>query len=564
MPTGEACALEAALTDARLLPESLLKRAKRVGAETQTPLIASITRLGLLGEDSLAQWLAGYTDTQRWTPGSEQGAPKLPKDANLTFLKAKRALFLSTANKTWRIVVTDPTDTGLIAALQFILHSDAEVLIGTEADILTGLSEYKEAEQHAASIDSAIDDANHSIYDGDVSLLKDLNSDAPAIQAVNKIISDACECHASDIHIEPMERSVVVRYRSDGVLREMMSLPQAMAGAIVSRVKVMASLDIAEKRLPQDGRIRTSIRGQNVDLRVSTSPTIHGESLVMRVLGRSTKPLNLDDLGLSNTSIAHFSDVLARPNGIVLVTGPTGSGKTTTLYAALNQLKIPNMKILTVEDPVEYLIPGINQVQVKPDIGLTYAKALRAFLRQDPDVMMVGEIRDKQTADIAIRAALTGHLVLSTLHTNSALGAVTRLIDMGIEPFLIASTLTLTAGQRLVRKLCMTCRTKRSLSAEERRLFQAHLSFVPQHIYSQGCCASCDQSGFNGRVPIIETVRVNTALANMIRGGSDEAEMRDMITTSGNPTLFADGLARVAQGVTTLSEVKRAALGSVE
>ncbi|MGD1954774.1 MAG: GspE/PulE family protein [Sphingomonadales bacterium] len=557
--------LEAALAQAELLSPELLERAKRVGRETRTPLIASLTRLGLMREEDLAHWLAEETGVARWALGDGHGIPALPADANMTFLKAKPALFIEADGSKWRLVVTDPTDESLIAALKFTVNKPADILIGTEADILSALSQLSDDEdQQGLSVAAAIEVIGSASESDDISALQDLNSDAPAIRAVNKIISDAVEQHASDIHIEPLERSVVVRYRSDGMLREILSLGQGMASALVSRIKVMAKLDIAEKRLPQDGRIRTSIRGQNVDLRVSTSPTIYGESVVLRILGRSTTPLDLTELGLPDLSVQHMQKALARPNGIILVTGPTGSGKTTTLYAALNKLHTPDTKILTVEDPIEYLMPGINQVQVKPDIGLTYAKALRSFLRQDPDVMMVGEIRDKETADIAIRAALTGHLVLSTLHTNSALGAITRLVDMGIEPFLIANTLVLSVGQRLVRQRCGQCKIKRAPRHAEQQVFESHMGLVPNFVFDKGGCPACQQTGFSGRIPIIETTPIDDQLAHIITQTASEAQMNSYAQEQGYKSLFADGLSRVANGLTTISEVERAALGTAQ
>jgi general secretion pathway protein E len=357
------------------------------------------------------------------------------------------------------------------------------------------------------------------------------------------------------VHIEPMARHVCVRYRVDGRLQEVEWLPDALAAPVASRIKVMAGLDIAETRLPQDGRLRLTVQGLDIDVRVSTSPISYGESIVMRLLGRSTVRLELNALGLPDGARLSLERALSRPNGIILLTGPTGSGKTTTLYAAINRLRRPDVKILTVEDPVEILLEGVNQVQVRPEIDLTYANALRAFLRQDPDILMIGEIRDRETADIAMRAALTGHLVLSTLHTQSAIGAFTRLADIGIEPFLTASTVIATIAQRLVRALCPRCSEPRPLDGRERALFERYEQAAPDQIMVATGCPACGGTGYHGRIPIMEIFEVDEAARAAIHDNKTEA-----LDAHRRPadTLFGHGLALVAQGKTDLVEIERA------
>lgn len=389
----------------------------------------------------------------------------------------------------------------------------------------------------------------------DIARLLEDDSEAPVIRLVQRVLVNAVNRRASDIHIEPMARHLSVRYRIDGRLQEVERHPDAFAGPIASRIKVMAGLDIAESRLPQDGRLRFTVRGREVDVRVSTSPISHGESIVLRLLGRSEVPLDLEKLGLPPTALEKLNRALDRPHGIILLTGPTGSGKSTTLYAAISRLRRPEVKILTVEDPVEVLVEGVNQVQVRPDIGLTYAATLRAFLRQDPDILMIGEIRDRETADIALRSALTGHLVLSTLHTNSALGAFTRLVDIGVEPYLTASTVIATIAQRLVRSLCKECRQERPLTLNEHRHFTAIGFTPPGTIFDPAGCPSCLQTGYSGRIPLIEIVEVDDALRERIRDNSLREESHHGPFSE---TLAGHGLTLVAAGRTTLAEVTRA------
>ncbi|MBI2354673.1 MAG: type II secretion system ATPase GspE [Deltaproteobacteria bacterium] len=381
--------------------------------------------------------------------------------------------------------------------------------------------------------------------------LLDLADEAPVIRLLNSILSEAVKERASDIHIEPYERYLMVRFRIDGILYEKLSPPKIIQDALVSRVKIMSGLNIAEKRLPQDGRIRVIVAGRDVDIRVSTIPTFYGERAVLRLLDKKKGVLSLSDIGLGDEGVAVMERMLARTNGIILVTGPTGSGKSTTLYAALNRLNSSEKNIITIEDPIEYQIKGIGQIQVNPRIELTFASGLRSILRQDPDIIMVGEIRDAETAEIAIQASLTGHLVLSTLHTNDAATAVTRLVDMGIEPFMIASSLAAVMAQRLVRVICPHCR-------EEYRPVERYAGVtLPERLYRGRGCDRCFGLGTLGRTAIYEIMPVDQQLCSMIIRRAHAGEIKEYAVSRGMRTLRDDGLARAAAGITTLEEVLR-------
>jgi general secretion pathway protein E len=388
--------------------------------------------------------------------------------------------------------------------------------------------------------------------------LLELTEEAPIIRLLNALIQQAIKEKASDIHIEPYERELEVRFRIDGILREVIRPPKIIKDALISRVKIMAGLDIAEKRLPQDGRIRLIAGGRDIDIRVSIVPTTHGERAVLRILDRQQGLKGLWELGLSDTYEKAIEGILKRPNGIMLVTGPTGSGKTTTLYAALNRIEKAERNIITAEDPVEYQLKGVGQIQVNPKIGLTFASALRSILRQDPDVIMVGEIRDLETAEIAIQASLTGHLVLSTLHTNDSASAVTRLLDMEIEPFLIASSLTAVLAQRLVRTICVWCKEAYEPSLEELAYFDGNEA--PKLLYRGKGCPACAQSGYSGRTGIFELLLIDNDIRRLITARSDAQGIKEQAISKGMQPLFKDGLLKVSQGITTLEEVLRVSL----
>ncbi|MFZ3260435.1 MAG: type II secretion system ATPase GspE, partial [Thiobacillus sp.] len=393
----------------------------------------------------------------------------------------------------------------------------------------------------------------------DLQQLKELASEAPIIRLVSLIISHALESRASDIHIEPFESCLTVRYRVDGVMHEVESPPRSFSAAVISRIKIMASLDIAERRLPQDGRIKLRIQGKEIDLRVSTVPTMHGESVVMRILDKSGTALNFVTLGFDSDVLERFMEVLMLPHGILLVTGPTGSGKTTTLYTALDKLNNPDLKILTVEDPVEYQMEGINQIQVKPQIGLTFANALRSIVRQDPDIIMIGEIRDLETAQIAVQSALTGHMVLSTLHTNDAASTINRLLDMGMDDYLLTSTVNGILAQRLVRTLCTKCRQAHPALPEvvEEMQLKRYTQADPIMLYRPVGCDHCSGTGYMGRISILEMLVMSDAIRSMVMRHVTAGEIRQQAITDGLQTMYEDGLRKAVAGVTTIEEVLR-------
>ncbi len=385
--------------------------------------------------------------------------------------------------------------------------------------------------------------------------LMEAEDDAPIIRLINAMLTEAIKINASDIHIEPFESRMRVRFRVDGMLREILQPPGNIAPLIISRIKVMAKLDIAEKRLPQDGRISLRVAGRAVDVRVSTLPSGHGERVVMRLLDKQAGRLTLENLGMAKDVQTKFNTLLHKPDGIILVTGPTGSGKTTTLYAGLARINVKSRNILTVEDPIEYYIDGIGQTQVNAKVGMSFARGLRSILRQDPDIVMVGEIRDLETATIAVQASLTGHLVLSTLHTNSAIGAITRLRDMGVEPFLLASSLIGVMAQRLVRKLCPACKKPHTTTESEREWLNLPEGDAPT-IYSASSCGECNHLGYAGRTGVYEFVPVDDKLQDMIHDGEGEHAMEQYARTYAS-TLRQDGRRLILEGVTSLEEVLR-------
>lgn len=514
-------------------------------------LAATLVQLGMVSEMDLARSLADYHGCPL-LPGGDLPT-QLPSigGLNRSFLSQRHVLPIAIEGGILALAMADPDDGEAREAMGFVSDAEAVVpVVATFSDIDEALAVVWPVE--LALSDTALDVAASA---EDLERLAESDSEAPVIRLVQRLLASAAARRASDVHIEPMARHVSVRYRIDGRLVEVEKLADTMAAPLASRIKVMAGLDIAESRLPQDGRLRFTERGRDVDVRVSTSPIAHGESIVMRLLGRTSVALDLDALHLPAQPKAMLERVLDRPHGIILLTGPTGSGKTTTLYAAINRLRRPDVKILTVEDPVEILIEGVNQVQVRPEIDLTYANALRAFLRQDPDILMIGEIRDRETADIAMRAALTGHLVLSTLHTQSAIGAFTRLEDLGIEPFLTASTVIATLAQRLVRQLCSRCKTPCSPDAAEGAAFARIGLAVPKLVMTAVGCPACGGTGYHGRLPIMEIYEMGEEGRAAIRERHTERLEAGRLPAE---TLFGHGLALVADGLTDMAEVERA------
>lgn len=526
-----------------------LARARSIEDDSGEDLATILTRLGIVSEQALVEYYKAATGL---LPVGEaewpQGAPVIAAEqVSVAFLRDHLVLPLARQGDALLVAVGDPLRTfaadslGQLAGLRVVRRIATRGAIEAAIDRLYG---------SGRSDDALVADADED----DLERLRDLVSDAPVIRAVNRLIADAVDARASDIHLEPAEDRLAVRYRIDGVLVEQPALPPQMRAGLVSRIKVMAELNIAERRLPQDGRLRVAVRGHEIDLRVAIAPSIHGQTVVMRILDKSGMALDFAALGFAPELAERMETMLARPHGIMLVTGPTGSGKTTTLYAALATINSGTRKILTVEDPIEYRLPGIVQTQVNPAIGLDFAAALRSFLRQDPDVMMVGEIRDLETAQIAIQAALTGHGLLSTLHTNTAAGAITRLLDMQVEPFLLASTLNAVVAQRLVRRLCPHCKVPHVPGPGQRAALRCDDSAT---FWRGAGCGECGHTGFKGRIALVEFLEVDEAVAQLILDRADAREIARRAGAKQLYTMMQDGLAKAKAGLTTVDEVLR-------
>jgi general secretion pathway protein E len=534
------------------MAEEALTRARLVEAETGETLDKIVTRLGLISEDALAAALARALGLPLVDAASFPSENAPVPEVSAPFLRDRRALPLRVEGSRVVVAMANPLDRDAAAGIAFATGRAVDRCVARGGDIDAAIDRLYRAEA-AAEVEDEVDE-------GDLERLKDMVSDAPVIRAVNRLIADAVDARASDIHLEPTDDRLAVRFRIDGMLREMAPKPPAMRAPVVSRIKVMAGLNIAERRLPQDGRLRLTVRGHEIDLRVATAPSIHGESVVMRILDRANLALDPKSLGFDADLEYQFLSALAQPHGIMLVTGPTGSGKTTTLYAALAHLNAPERKLTTIEDPIEYRLPGVVQSQINPAIGYTFSSALRSFLRQDPDVMMVGEIRDTETAQIAVQAALTGHMILSTLHTNTAAGAVTRLLDMGVEPFLLSSVLTGVLAQRLVRRLCPHCREPYAVDpALLERLGIAEHPGDPSTFYRPVGCPSCKGSGYAGRMAVFEFIRIDRDMAGLILHRADTRTIAEAAARAGFGTLRADGIAKARLGLTALEEVLRVA-----
>ncbi len=494
---------------------------------------------------------------------SSEDLPKVPfvvDGVSSRFIREYMVIPLELKNNVLKVVMANLEDRQTLDALRVATSADIAVYTADTKVVEEYISRFYG--QESQNINRIIEDiGEHDIEfireeEEDIGHLKDLAAEAPIIKLVNLLITRAVEGRASDIHIEPFEDEMKVRYRIDGVLHDIESAPKRLQAAIVSRIKIMAKMNIAERRLPQDGRIRLKVGEGEIDLRVSTIPVLHGESVVMRILRKEGIVIDLDLLGFPADTLGGFNQLIAKPHGIILVTGPTGSGKTTTLYGALDKINFPDRKIITVEDPVEYQLKGVNQIQVKPQIGLNFASTLRHIVRQDPDIIMIGEIRDLETAEIAIQSALTGHLVFSTLHTNDAPSAITRLIDMGVENFLLSSTIRGILAQRLVRVLCHACKEIDHASANRDELSILGLGSDATLFRGKGC-EQCTFTGYYGRTGIFELLMVTEGIRKLILKGSDANELRDAARQQGMRTLFENGAEKIKSGVTTLSEVLR-------
>jgi general secretion pathway protein E len=516
-----------------------------------------LVKLGLVSEKDVAESLS--TQLKLELVDRTEYPDERPNGTDVTarFLKKNKALILDEDDDTLSVVMADPLDDYVIDALKLRSGKAVRPRLGVPSEIEYALEQLYDGSSAAAG--SADTDVVAAQYLDDVEQLKELAGEAPVIKLVNQLIHRAAETGASDIHIEPFEGQLKVRYRVDGLLREVDSPPMQSAAAVISRVKIMANLNIAERRLAQDGRFKQRVRGVEYDLRVSTVPTMYGESVVMRLLQRDAVAMDFVSLGFNESQVKTMHDVLATPHGILLVTGPTGSGKSTTLYAALTHLNQPERMIITVEDPVEYNIRGINQMQVKPQIGLTFANALRSIVRQDPDVIMIGEMRDTETAQIAVQSALTGHLVLSTLHTNDAAGSVMRLLDMGVQDYLLTSAVTAIQAQRLVRTLCTDCREEYTPIDEviERWGLDRFAEDGKVTLHKPVGCDSCGGTGYTGRLAILEILMMSNEIRDLVLKRCDVGDIARLAAEQGMVTMRDDGLQKAVAGLTTIEEVLR-------
>ncbi|MCH1626574.1 GspE/PulE family protein [Ferdinandcohnia quinoae] len=481
---------------------------------------------------------------------------RYPIDSSLTSLVSKEIarrynlMPLKREGDKLFIAMSDPLDFFAIEDVRLTTGFQIETAIATKDEIYNAINKYYDLGE---GIIEFMDDIPEEAQKERIT-----NEDSPVVKLVNQILLNAVQLRASDIHIDPQETKVALRYRIDGVLRTERILPKNMQNVLTARIKIMANLDITENRIPQDGRIKMNLDFHPVDLRISTLPTVYGEKIVMRVLDLSNQLNDLQHLGFNKVNLQRFMKLIERPTGIILLTGPTGSGKSSTLYAALNKLNSEDVNIITIEDPVEYQLEGVNQIHVNSNIGMTFATGLRAILRQDPNIIMVGEIRDRETADIAVRASLTGHLVLSTLHTNDSLGTITRLIDMGVEPFLVASSLTGVVSQRLVRRVCRDCAEAHEPTKRELEIFAKHGIRIEEIIRGRGC-GTCNMTGYKGRVAIHELLEINDEMRRVIMNIESFSKLREIAIKNKMIFLIDDGLLKVKQGITTTEEILRVA-----
>jgi general secretion pathway protein E len=514
----------------------------------------------LIPEQELCQLMSELLEIPFVTFDQFPKEPLYLNDLSVQFMKQNRLLPVQREQGELTVILHDPLDFYTLDAIRMATGLRVKPLIGTESEIAEALEQLYGAGTTMEKIIEDIDNIpEYQLEDEeDVDHLRDMASEAPVIRLVNLIISKAIDIKASDIHFEPYENQFRIRYRVDGVLHDVEAPPKRLQSAIISRVKIMAKLNIAERRLPQDGRIMVRVKGKEIDFRVSTVPTIHGESVVLRILDKSSIVLDIEKLGFPADILTDFDQAIRKPHGIILVTGPTGSGKTTTLYCALEKINSPDKKIVTVEDPVEYQLRGVNQIQVKPGIGLSFASSLRSIVRQDPDVILIGEIRDAETADIAIHAALTGHLVFSTLHTNDAASAITRLIDMGIEDYLLSSTLIGILAQRLVRVTCPHC--KASYVPQDSFLKEMGVpreALSAMNVVEAKGCMECNFTGYKGRMGIFEYLKVTDEIKGLVLERKDSQMLKEVSRKKGMRTLREDGWLRVRDGTTTIQELLR-------
>lgn len=554
------------LVAANKLSDADLQRAIQVQKLSGGKLTQILVRLGLVAEKDIAQILVERFDYRLLTADEYPQEPVLDDGViSKAFMREQQVLPVADDETTLQVAMLDPSDQFILRALRMATGRTIEPVLALSSELENAYERLYGAGAAQREQDDVLNESALSTGVDDVERLRDMASEAPVIRLVNSVFSRALDSRASDIHIEPFEHHLSIRFRIDGVLQEVETPSAQLAPAVISRLKILSKLNIAERRLPQDGRIQLRMQGRPIDLRVSTVPTMHGESVVMRILDKQSINLDLDAIGLSPQILKDFKAVLARPNGVFLVTGPTGSGKTTTLYAALSRLNTIDRKILTVEDPVEYQIEGVNQIQTASKVGLDFANALRSILRQDPDVVMIGEIRDKETAGIAIQAALTGHIVLSTLHTNDAPSAITRLLDMGMEDYLLTSTVNAVMSQRLVRVLCPHCKQPHNMNPEElSNMGVAHMAQQGQTVtvYVPAGCDECAHTGYRGRMGIHELLLMNDQVRHQVLQRASSEQIYRTAREYGMLSMFEDGFSKVLAGLTSTAEVLRVAQAS--
>ncbi len=578
------------LVAANLITPEQLKQALDLQRREGGRIGSKLVKLGFVTEEKIVSFLSKQYGVPAINLAEYKIDPNIikliPKDLALKHL----IIPVTRVGPNLTIAMADPTNVFAIDDVKFVTGYNVEVVVASESAIIEGISKYygsaivptasrepiSKIPPKISSTEITLEDMSSDIGDIDKIVETALveteekteeevveEVDAPIVKLANKILIDAIQQRASDIHIEPYEQDLRVRYRVDGVMYTVHELPVKIKGALTSRIKIMSKLDIAERRLPQDGRIKLKLgKDREIDFRVSTLPCLFGEKVVLRLLDKSNLQIDLTKLGFEQQQLDDFMDAISKPYGMILVTGPTGSGKTTTLYSALNHLNKPDVNIMTAEDPVEYNFMGINQVQIKEEIGLTFAAALRSFLRQDPDIIMVGEIRDFETAEIAVKAALTGHLVLSTLHTNDAPSTITRLLNMGIEPFLVSSSVILILAQRLCRKICPNCKTEEHVPPQA--LMRLGFSEEEAHtikVYKGKGCPSCNNKGYKGRIALYEVMPIKEELKDLILEGASAGELKKAAIKLGMKTLRMSGLTKIKEGITTIEEVLRVTFG---
>ncbi len=547
-----------------LLRADQLKQVETETKRTQESFHKTLRRLKLVDEKRLISFLSSKFNIPSVEITHQIVKPEILQMIPQNMIRKFSVIPLRKVGKRLTVVMSDPFNLNLLDQLRLKTGFDIEPALATDSEIKNAIEQYYGMKSDISDVVQSIKDESPAAVAKESSFGRGegMAEEAPIIKLVNMMIAQAVRDGASDIHVAPERDSVIVRYRIDGLLHEVDQYPKALHSGVVSRVKIIANLDIAETRIPQDGRVRLELEGQFIDTRISIMPTIHGENLVIRLLNLRSALMSLEQLGMPKERLAVFKELIRKPYGIILITGPTGSGKTTTLYAALNQINNPEKHIITIEDPVEYQLPLIRQIQVNPAVHLTFATGLRSILRQDPDVIMVGEIRDKETAEIAIQAALTGHLVFSTLHTNNAASAVTRLLEMDIQPFLITSTIIGAIAQRLVRNICNECRI--SYVASETDLQNLNVVAPEQEknsaltLYRGKGCLTCKKTGYRGRIGIFEMLVPDREIRKLIsaKASSDEIELKAV--QKGMTILRRDGLEKIKAGITTVEEVLRA------